>query len=95
MTKLKVGDLILTTLYTGTRVEICQYEGSTGSLVFTMYDPEIILRQNAERFIRETDSMPYCQRIIRTNERARYSSVLAALHDALQSKKPFYEEDIK
>lgn len=47
--KLEVGDLVLTKLWNGVQsVEICQYRGATGNLMYTIYNPEILLECHLE-----------------------------------------------
>uniref|UniRef100_A0A173GAL2 Uncharacterized protein n=1 Tax=Escherichia phage UFV-AREG1 TaxID=1837867 RepID=A0A173GAL2_9CAUD len=68
--KLEVGDLVLTKLWNDAQsVEICQYRGATGNLMYTIYNPEILLECHLERFIKDTDSMPYSLSSSEFNER--------------------------
>lgn len=75
--KLEVGDLVLTKLWNGVQsVEICQYRGATGNLMYTIYNPEILLECHLERFIKDTDSMPYSVSIVRKSDTKEYSKIL-------------------
>lgn len=86
--KLEVGDLVLTRQWGGEQsVEICQYRASTGNLMYTLFHPDFILASQAERFIRDCDSMPYSVSIVRKSDPENYASVLAAIHDAKQKGK--------
>lgn len=86
--KLEVGDLVLTRQWEGGQsVEICQYRGATGNLMYMLYHPEILLECQMERFIKDTDSMPYCMSIVRKSDPVNYASVLAAIHEAKDKKK--------
>lgn len=81
--KLEVGDLVLTRTYSGEQsVEICQYRGATGNLMYTLFHPEILLICQLERFIKDSDSMPYSVSIVRKSDQENYAGVLAAIHDA-------------
>lgn len=76
--KLEVGDLVLVRQYTGEEsVEICQYRGRYGSLMYMMHHPEALLTCQMERFIKDTDSMSYSTRIVRKSDPIRYAEVLA------------------
>ena len=67
--KLEVGDLVLVRQWNGEEsVEICQYRGATGSLMLMVYHPDAILKSQSERFIRDTDSMPYSVSIVRKSD---------------------------
>lgn len=86
--KLEVGDLVLTRTYGGEQsVEICQYRAATGNLMYTLFHPEILLTCQLERFIKDTDNMPYCMSIVRKSDPVNYASVLAAIHEAKDKKK--------
>lgn len=64
--KLDVGDFVLVRQWDGGQsVEVCQYRGQTGSLMFMIYHPDVLLACQAERFIKDTDSMPYSVQIVR------------------------------
>lgn len=86
--KLEVGDLVLTHQWEGGQsVEICQYRGATGNLMYMMYHPEILLECQMERFIKDTDSMPHCMSIVRKSNPIKYAEVLAYIHTAKGKKK--------
>ncbi|UYL04457.1 hypothetical protein EPNKCIFM_00155 [Klebsiella phage KP13-16] len=75
--KLEVGDLLLTQTYSGKEiVEICQYRGETGSLMYTLYHPDLLLKSNLERFVKDTDSMPYCMSIVRKSNAEKYQYII-------------------
>lgn len=63
--KLEVGDMIITNTDTGKRVEIVQYVGASGNLLYLIKDPDVILECNRERFVKFTDSQPYSVRIVK------------------------------
>ncbi|AHY25072.1 hypothetical protein AVV36_gp110 [Pectobacterium bacteriophage PM2] len=95
MTKLEVGDLILTNTYTdNTRVEVCQYRGQTGQLMYTLYDPECRMLSMLERYIKDTESLPYSSTILKKNDR-RYIPIMNAISDSLKSKKAFNHNEVK
>ncbi|UJJ22091.1 hypothetical protein [Erwinia phage Virsaitis27] len=72
-TKLEVGDLVVTRQYDKSeRVEICQYKGATGALMYTM---TTCTTYELERFIKTTESLPYCSRIIRKDSE-QYSNYI-------------------
>ena len=76
--KLEIGDLVVTRTYTGKEsVEICQYRGATGSLLYMLYHPEAILKTNLERFVKDTDSVPYSVSIIRKSSKQEYAEIIA------------------
>lgn len=80
--KLEVGDLVLVRQYMGGQsVEICQYRGATGNLMYMMHHPEAILVSQMERFIRDCDSMPYSTTIVRKTDVIRYAEVLAYIQE--------------
>lgn len=67
--KLEIGDLVLVRQWNGEEsVEICQYRGATGNLMLMVYHPDAILKSQSERFIRDTDSMPYSVSIVRKSD---------------------------
>lgn len=75
--KLEVGDLLLTQTYSGKDIiEICQYRGATGSLMYTLYHPDLLLKSNLERFVKDTDSMPYCMSIVRKSNVEKYHYII-------------------
>lgn len=78
--KLEVGDLVLTRTYTGEQsVEIVQYRGLTGQLLYMMYHPEVQLKSQLERFVKDTDSMPYSVSVVR-KDNPEYSAKIALMH---------------
>lgn len=80
--KLEVGDLVLVRQWNGEEsVEICQYCGSTGSLMLMVYHPDVILKSQSERFIRDTDSMPYSVRIVRKSDSQAWAKVLIKISE--------------
>lgn len=80
--KLEVGDLVLTSTYTGKQsVEICQYRGATGNLMYMLYHPEAVLKCHLERFIKDTDSMAYSVSIVRKSEPLAYAEVLKMIEE--------------
>lgn len=84
--KLEVGDLILTRTYTGGEsVEICQYRGATGSLMYMVYHPEAILKYHQERFVKDTDSQPASVRIVRKSNAASWAEVMMRTAENLQT----------
>lgn len=86
--KLEVGDLVLTRQWGGEHsVEICQYRGATGNLMFMLHHPDAILVSQQERFIRDCDSMPYSMTIVRKSDQVEYAEVLASIHAAKGKKK--------
>lgn len=75
--KLEVGDLVLVRTWSGEEsVEICQYRGMTGNLMFMVYHPDGILKSHSERFIRDTDSMPYSVSIARKSDSEAWAKVM-------------------
>lgn len=86
--KLEVGDLILTRTYTGGEsVEICQYRGATGSLMYMVYHPEAILKYHQERFVKDTDSQPASVRIVRKSNASAWAEVMMNTAKYLQADK--------
>lgn len=86
--KLEVGDLILTRTYTGGEsVEICQYRGATGSLMYMVYHPEAILKYHQERFVKDIDSQPVSVRIIRKSNADAWAEVMTSAAKSLQEDK--------
>lgn len=84
--KLEVGDLILTRTYTGGEsVEICQYRGATGSLMYMVYHPEAILKYNQERFVKDIDSQPASVRIVRMSNADAWAEVMMRAAESLQA----------
>lgn len=80
--KLEVGDVILTRCWGDeASVEICQYVGATGFLMYTMYATVPVFKSTLERFIRETDSLPYSSRIIRKSDSIRYGELMTKIHN--------------
>lgn len=80
--KLEVGDLVLINQYpSGQSVEICQYRGATGNLMYMMHHPVALLSSQMERFIRDCDSMPYSVTIVRKTDVVRYAEVLAYIQE--------------
>lgn len=85
--KLEVGDLVLTNLWGGKQsVEVCQYRGATGSLMYMLFHPDALLTCQLERFIKDGDNMPYSVSIVRKSDPVEYASVLAAIHEAKGEK---------
>ena len=85
--KLEVGDLVLVKQWNGDQsVEICQYRGATGQLMYMMYHPEALLKSQQERFIRDCDSMPYSVSIVRKSDPENWASVMNATAVAMQHK---------
>lgn len=83
--KLEVGDLVLVRQWGGEQsVEICQYRAETGNLMYMLHHPDVILKSQLERFIKDTDSMPYSVQIIRKSDSVNYASVLSTIHKAKQ-----------
>jgi hypothetical protein len=75
--QLEVGDLVVTKMWDNTeKVEICQYKGQTGFLMYTLYMQNTagILSSQLERFIRCTESLPYSSKIIRKSSSEEYYS---------------------
>ena len=86
--KLEVGDLILTRTYTGGEsVEICQYRGATGNLMYLVYHPEAILKYHLERFVKDTDSQPASVRIVRKSNSDAWAEVMMNTAKYLQADK--------
>lgn len=84
--KLEVGDLILTSTYTGDEsVEICQYRGATGSLMYMVYHPEAILKYHQERFVKDIDSQPASVRIVRKSNADAWAEVMMRTAESLQA----------
>lgn len=84
--KLEVGDLILTRTYTGDEsVEICQYRGATGSLMYMVYHPEAILKYNQERFVKDIDSQQASVRIVRMSNADAWAEVMMRTAKSLQA----------
>ena len=80
--QLEVGDIILTRAWGDEAVvEICQYKGATGFLMYTMYSTAPVLKSTLERFIRETDSLPYSSRIIRKSDSLQYAKLLTKIYN--------------
>lgn len=80
--KLEVGDVLLTRCWGDeSKVEICQYKSATGFLMYTMYSTLPVLRSDLERFIRETDSLPYSCRIIRKSNIIAYGELMTKIHN--------------
>ncbi len=78
--KLEVGDLVLTRTYTGGQsVEICQYRAQTGNLMYMAYHPEAILKCQLERFIKDTDSMPYSVTVVRKSDSEKWAKVMMSI----------------
>lgn len=83
--KLEVGDLLLTQTYSGKDiVEICQYRGATGSLMCTLYHPDLLLKSNLERFVKDTDPMPYCIGIVRKSDVEKYQHIIDIISKSSQ-----------
>ena len=78
--KLEVGDLVLVRQWNGEEsVEICQYRGATGSLMLMVYHPDAILKSQSERFIRDTDSMPYSVSIVRKSDSEAWARLMVKI----------------
>lgn len=77
--KLEVGDLVLTETYSGQAVEVCQYRGKTGNLMYMIHHPDIMLKSHLERFIRDDDSMPSSVMVVRKTAADNYAKVLSSL----------------
>lgn len=78
--KLEVGDLVLVRQWNGEEsVEICQYLGATGSLMLMVYHPDAILKSQSERFIRDTDSMPYSVSIVRKSDSEAWARLMVKI----------------
>lgn len=87
--KLEIGDLVLVRQWNGEEsVEICQYRGATGNLMLMVYHPDAILKSQSERFIRDTDSMPYSVSIVRKSD----SEVWARLMVKISAQKGEQDE---
>lgn len=76
--KLEIGDLLLTETYSGTVVEICQYRGLTGNLMYLAHHPDIILKSHLERFVKDDDKMTLDMRIVRKTD-DEYQKVLLSI----------------
>ncbi|BBC78159.1 Hypothetical protein KNT65_gp111 [Escherichia phage EcS1] len=75
-TKIHVGDFILSRQYNNKMlVEVCQYEGATGSLMYGMNQPNV---HYLERFVKQTESLPYCMTIVRKDSEG-YNNILEAI----------------
>lgn len=77
--KLEVGDLLLTETYSGQAVEVCQYRGETGNLMYLIHHPDIMLKSHLERFIKDDDSMPDSVMVVRKSAADKYVKVLSSL----------------
>lgn len=78
--KLEVGDMVLVRQWTGEQsVEICQYRGKTGSLVLMVYHPDVLLKSQSERFIKDTDSMPHSVSIVRKSDSEEWAKILTKI----------------
>lgn len=65
----EVGDLLVTQGYEDKIIEICTYKANTGSLFMTITSG---LYSHMERFVRNTDSLPYSTEIIRAENAPKY-----------------------
>lgn len=78
--KLEVGDLVLVRQWNGEEsVEICQYRGATGNLMLMVYHPNAILKSQSERFILDTDSMPYSVSIVRKSDSEAWARLMVKI----------------
>ncbi|ARB12506.1 hypothetical protein BIS47_02 [Klebsiella phage vB_KpnM_BIS47] len=78
--KLEIGDLVLVRQWNGEEsVEICQYRGATGNLMLMVYHPDAILKSQSERFIRDTDSMPYSVSIVRKSDSEAWARLMVKI----------------
>lgn len=77
--KLEVGDLVLTETYSGRTVEVCQYRGKTGNLMYLIHHPDVMLKSHLERFIKDDDSMPFSVTVVRKSAADAYAKVLSAI----------------
>lgn len=78
--KLEIGDLVLVPQWNGKEsVEICQYRGATGNLMLMVYHPDAILKSQSERFIRDTDSMPYSVSIVRKSDSEAWARLMVKI----------------
>lgn len=78
--KLEIGDLVLVRQWNGEEsVEICQYRGATGNLMLMVYHPDAILKSQSERFIRDTDGMPYSVSIVRKSDSEAWARLMVKI----------------
>ncbi|WKV23443.1 hypothetical protein SEA1_gp0095 [Salmonella phage SEA1] len=79
--ELEVGDLLITRCYDGSeRIEICQYKGQTGFLMYTIYDELLedgICRSQLERFIKDTETLPHLAQIIHKSSSYVYAAKMS------------------
>lgn len=88
--QLEVRDLIVTRQWGGEeKVEICQYKASTGFLMYTLYDGTFkngVLRSQLERFLKDTDSLPYSSIIICSTSEDYVSKINEIANNQMKDK---------
>lgn len=81
--ELSVGDLLVTKGWEDEIIEIVQYVGETGYLLYTMTE---CLKYHKERFIKKWDSLPYSTRVVRIST-VEHGDVINRLAKSLQADK--------
>lgn len=67
--KIELGDLLVTREWDRSlSIEICQYRGATGALMYRIGGPVHLL----ERFVKDTDSVPYSTQRILASEATQF-----------------------
>lgn len=74
--KIAPGDLILTAQREGTIVEMVTYQSMLGQLATMLYHPVCIMKDQAERYIKYTDSMSYAVVIRRETMAEEHADIL-------------------